>query len=118
MPLPPDHLDPDALEPVRDLARTLREIATDLGTLTDGGLADVGGGASGRAGDAAIALRRWRGPLRDRFVALIEHEASLATTLRFRLVAEADGWDRFRAAAAEAHRARIMAEAAAPPLPG
>lgn len=116
MPSPPSHLDADALEPVRRLAQALREAAAALGALADGGTSAVGGGVSGRAGDAAVALRRWSGPLRDRFVALTDHEAALAATIRIGMAVEADEWERFRTQALVAHQARLRAEAGAPPL--
>jgi hypothetical protein len=119
---PPSQLDPKALEPVQLLATLLREAAAELTSLADGASpaagAMTGAIGSGRACDASVALRRWSGPLRDRFVRLIDHELELAATVRLRLVQEADEWDRFRLLAAEAHQARLRAEAVTPPHPG
>jgi hypothetical protein len=120
MSLVPNQLDVDALEPVRLLAVALREVAAEVAALADGagphgGGPAPGGAAGARAGgrvdDVAVAGRRWSGPLKDRFVALADHEISLAVTVRTRLVEEAEAWDRLRVQAIEAEHARLRAGA-------
>ncbi|MDH3225978.1 MAG: hypothetical protein OEM67_02670 [Thermoleophilia bacterium] len=120
MSLVPNHLDVDALEPVRLLAVALREVAAEVAALAGGAGPHGGGpapgavagaGAGGRVDDVAVAVRRWSGPLKDRFVALADHEISLTITVRTRLVEEAEAWDLLRVRAIEAGNARLWPEA-------
>lgn len=100
-PIANEQLDPNVSAAAVEFAHTLRQ-----GAITVAGLAGTGalGPAAGRAGDVALVLAGWQGPLQAQFRLSAATEAAKAVAVEQALRAEADAWEHLAADANNSQR--------------